>query len=97
MKKILHPAVVKWAVEDAIRRLRIDSAARMKLCTKRAHKAAETRDLNRAVAREAEHYSTVKVAKTRAGWVLRYAEDRIGTGPFDTVQEAVSWFLSGGR
>lgn len=58
-----------------------------------------TRTYNGFIKEARTRYATVRVFKMKTGWVLRYLNEKPSesTGPFDTVDEAVAWFLGGGR
>jgi hypothetical protein len=94
---ILHPAVVKWAVEDRCAKLEATKRQQMADTKDASAKRSTARRYDRLIKEERERYATVKVVKARgAGWVLCYLGEKHGTGPFNTVDEAVAWFLGGG-
>ena len=46
--------------------------------------------------RESSRYSVVDVVETERGFMLAYS-GKPSTGPFGTKDEAMNWFLNGGR
>jgi hypothetical protein len=106
MVQPMSPSVVKWAIKDKCKSLEREKQSQLSDLAKyykdptklRTQRASMRRTYNRFIKEEREYYSTVKVRKTHEGYTLCYggAKPSEGTGPFDTVDEAVAWFLSEG-
>lgn len=96
---ILHPAVIAWAIKDKCAKIARSKELQLKGVTDKKMRRELAMSYNRSIKEEKERHAAVRVVKGRKGWTLCYAADKPsqGTGPFDTVDEAVSWFLRGGR
>lgn len=94
---ILHPIVVAWAVKNRCRSIEEAKQRQLKGMIDPSMRRSMTRKYNRFIKEEKERYATVKIVKVKGGWLLRYLNEKDGTGPFATEAEAAEWFLGEGR
>jgi hypothetical protein len=95
----MHPAVVNWVVEGKCAQLEETKQRQLWSTTNPVLRRSISRAYNAMIREERKRYATVKVVRTKKVRRLCYDGEKpsMGTGPFATVEEAVAWFLDGGR